>query len=97
VSSDPNKHQNELAAKLTAHQNAKAIEDATIALLTAIKPVGPLPVERPAWHPPRKVPHCPRRARARAGDARENPPAVNERGLFPKDNTRREEHRAEGE
>lgn len=38
MSSDPNKHQNELAAKLTAHQNAKAIEDATIAVLTAIKP-----------------------------------------------------------
>jgi hypothetical protein len=59
VSSDPNKHQNELAAKLTAHQNAKAIEDATIAVLTAIKPVGSLPVERPARHPPRKVPIAP--------------------------------------
>jgi hypothetical protein len=38
VNIDPNKHQNELAAKLTAHQNAKAIEDASNVVETALNP-----------------------------------------------------------
>jgi hypothetical protein len=38
MSSDSNELQNAQAAKLTAHQHAKAIEDATYAVETALNP-----------------------------------------------------------
>jgi hypothetical protein len=38
MSDDPNKHQNKLAAKLMAAQQAKAIQDAAVCVRDAIKP-----------------------------------------------------------